>query len=269
MAVIVHPNVDLDSCLCVALLGDSDIHFLPADAKKTPSVCPCCNLPLKNPKIIDHPLGEKGKLDKNGRRHSAAASLKIKCDPDLLAEVEEQETTGKIEQARFNLARILAAIRTEAYDRGLRDKNLDCEVLNIMGRILRGLNLLYKFELEQEKLVSGIKLAKISDFIVAILPEGEVPPILGIILNEKWNVSCAIYKTGYTLGITRYPGRDRPNLTKLKPHLKGWFIHPAGFLACWGSRKAPAINPPPKDTPQNEEELFNLIKQIFSKKEDK
>jgi hypothetical protein len=105
--VIVHPWPDLDACACVALAGAApqDVHFLPSRATKVPSLCPCCGKQLTGAeRVLDHPLGEKGRLDANGTRHSAATAMPeaANADPDLLAEVEELDSTGQVRQPRID-----------------------------------------------------------------------------------------------------------------------------------------------------------------------
>lgn len=268
--VIVHPRPDLDACVCVTLAGASpqDVHFLPAGATEVPSVCPCCGKRLTgSERILDHPLGEKGRLDAEGVRHSAAVSMPeaVNADPKLLAEVEEQDSTGLVKQPRIPLPRILAAVRTEASDRGLRDMELDREVVMTMSRIIRGLNLLHGAQEAARSYISNSRIEEVGGCKFAVLPPGETPPQVGIILNEEYDVSGAIYVTGFNLGVTRYPGRTTPDLRKLQPHLPGWFVHTAGFLACWGNRKSPATSPPPANAPQTQDELLALMRKVFGR----
>lgn len=267
--VIVHPRPDLDACVCITLAGATpqEVHFLPAGATEVPSVCSCCGKRLTGAeRLLDHPLGEKGRLDADGTRHSAAVSIPEakQADPDLLAEVEEQDSTGLVRQPRFSLARILAAVRTEASERELRDVELDREVVAAMSRIIRGLNMLHAARESARGYIAQSRIEEVGGHKFAILPPGETPPQVGIILNEEFDVSGAIYQTGFNLGVTRYPGRTTPDLRKLQPHLPGWFVHTAGFLACWGNRKSPATSPSPTGTPQTQEELLVLMRKVFS-----
>lgn len=268
MKIIVHPKPDLDACACIALAGarPQDVHFLPAGAPTIPSVCPCCGDRLTGrERVLDHPLGEKGRLDADGTRHAAAASMPeaVGAHPDLIAEVEEQDSTGRVLHPRFSLADIASAIRKEASERGYRDVDLDREVIATMGRIIRGINLIHITKQTARELLVGVRIEKIADFRVAILPRGTVSPQVGFVLNEEHDVAVAIYHETYNLGVNRYPGHDTPDLRKLASYLPGWFVHTAGFLACWGSRKSPETAPPPKDTPQNQEELLALLRKEF------
>ena len=232
-----------------------------------PEVCSCCGKHLSGTeRILDHPLGEKGRLEADGTRHSATMSMPEakSAHPDLLAEVEEQDSTGKVENPRFSLASILAAIRTDASNRGFRGTELDREVVRAMGAIIRGLNLLHATRKEAHDVIAEARIEEVGGARFAILPQGEVSPQVGIVLNEEYDVSGAIFRSGYNLGVARYPGRDTPDLRKLAQHLPGWFVHTAGFLACWGSRKSPATEAPPVETPQIQEELLALLKEVFN-----
>jgi len=267
-SVIIHPCPDLDACICAALAGadSGSVHFLPAGASAVPRVCPCCGKHLSGTeRILDHPLGEKGRLSADGTRHSAAMSMPeaANAHPELLAEVEEQDSTGKVEHPRFSLASVLAAIRTDASNRGFRDTELDREVVRAMGAIVRGLNLLHAARKKAHDVIAETRIERAGGARFAVLPEGEVSPQVGIVLNEEYDVSGAIFRSGYNLGVARYPGRETPDLRKLADRLPGWFIHTAGFLACWGSRKSPATGAPPAGTPQNQGDLLALLKEVF------
>lgn len=269
MKAIIHQNPDLDAVVCVALagVGAEDVHFIPAGEKEIPVICPCCNKKLTGQeRILDHPLGEKGRLDVDGTRHAAACSMFESqiADPLLLEEVDEQDSTGKVVNPRFSLASVLAAVRSEASERGFRGTNLDREVVRTMSRVITGLNILNAKRQEADNTINGgVRIVEIGSFKFAILPEGETSPQMGIVLNEKYGVTGHIYAQQNNVGVTRYPGHNEPDLTKLKRHLPEWFIHTAGFLACWGSRKSPAMVTPPKGTPQNQEELLALMREVF------
>jgi hypothetical protein len=266
--VIIHPHPDLDAATCCALAGAraEEVHFLPAGATSIPDVCPCCGAPLgPDARVLDHPLGEKGRLDPDGTRHAAAIGMPeaAHADPQLLAEVEEQDSTGKVRQPRFSLARVLTAVRTDAAGRGLRDAALDREVVGVMSRVIRGLNLMHTARLQAQGQVATARIEQVGNVRIAVLPDGPMQPAAGIVLNEDHDVSASIYRTGHNLGINRYPGRTSPDLRLLGPHLPGWFVHSAGFLACWGSLKSPASSPPPADTPQDQEQLLALVRRVF------
>ena len=76
-------------------------------------------------------------------------------------------------------------------------------------------------------------------------------------------VRALVFRDGPNLGVTRYPGRVNPDLCRLAPALPGWFIHPAGVLACWGSRKSPSAGSPPGGGPDDVESLLALLLAAF------
>lgn len=268
-SVIIHPHPDLDAVTCCALAGvaPEEVHFLPAGATSIPEVCPCCGTRLETEvRVLDHPLGEKGRLDPDGTRHAAVIAMPEAggADPELLAEVEEQDSTGRVQRPRFSLARILTAVRVDVAARGLRDLALDREVVAIMSTITRGFNRLHAARREAQSQLAAARIEMIGDLRIAILPDGPMQPATGVVLNEERDVCAAIYRTDHNLGVNRYPGRTAPNLRLLEPHLPGWFVHSAGFLACWGSLKSPATTAPPAGTPQDQEELLALLRKVFA-----
>lgn len=265
--MIIHQHPDLDAVTCVALTGGYPyaVHMIPAGAQEIPSVCPCHGAPLDpGERVLDHPLGEKGRLDPDGTRHAAACSMPeaAEADPDLLAEVDEQDSTGRVLHPRFPLARVLAALREEGRQRGLRGRDLDYYVLDYGSRLIRGLNLLYAQRRDAKQRAHEIETIEIGSYRLAIL-HGDGSPDLGIELASRGICGC-IYVEGGNLGVARYPGYSQPDLRRLAPRLPGWFVHSAGFLACWGSRKNPAKAPPPKGTPQTADELARLVREVFA-----
>lgn len=268
--MIVHVNPDLDAVTCVALAegnlkaasGSRAVHLIPAGAKALPVRCPCHGTPLDpaEERVLDHPLGEKGRLDPDGTRHAAACSMPeaADADPDLLAEVDEQDSTGRVLRPRFSLARVVAGLRQEGASRGLSGEALDRYVLDLGGRVIRGLQLLYQARRSAEVEAESVPIVMIGPYKFAILRGGSSPE-LGITLASQGIVG-SVYVEGFNLGVTRYPGYAEPDLRRLAPHLPGWFVHSAGFLAAWGSRKNPAKEPPPEGTPQSSEELIDLMK---------
>ncbi len=268
--VIIHPHPDLDACACVAMSGVDarSVHFLPAGEKVLPAQCPCCGEKFTGEeRILDHPLGDKGRLeDGTGVRHSAAASMPEAslADPQLIAEVDEQDSTGKA-TPRFSLGQIVAAVRREASERGVRGAALDREVVTVMARVITGLNLAHHDREEWRVVARNLRFEVVAGFKFAIAPDMETSPNLGIVLNEEFGCSGTIFRYQHNLGVSRFPGRDVPDLRKLAPPLRGWFIHTAGFLAAWGTRKSPATCPPPSGTPQTQDELLAVMRRVFGK----
>lgn len=263
--IVTHVNVDLDAAASVAaLIGElgntAVVHFWPSNVFPQPGdPCPCCQEAIGSDWcIVDHPAGDKGRLDADGTRHAALRSTPAAStwDPQILAEVDEQDSTGRVIHPRFSLAAIVAALRRSGMGDG--------DIVRAMLPVFRGLNLLYRDRCEAERQASDCQVIQLeTGERIAILPEGPTSPLLGIVLNGR-GIAGAIYSDGWNLGVTRYPGHSTPDLRKLQPHLPGWFIHSAGFLAAWGSRKAPATTPPPKGTPQNQVELAHLLLRVFT-----
>jgi len=266
--VVVHPRTDLDSVTCVALsgAGPDETHFVPADVQHVPNICPCCNKRLPpDTRVLDHPAGDKGRLDADGKRHAACASMPeaAYADPRIIAEAEDSDL-GRAVVPRFTLREVMAAIRREATMNGMEDdREIDLHVTGAMVRIIRGLNANHQSDKRTARQAAEIRVEQVAGFKVAILPRGPVSSALGVVLNERRGVALAIYHDGNTLGVTRYPGHESPDLHRLERHLPAWFVHTAGFLACWGSRKAPKDAPPPRGTPQTQKELFALLRRVF------
>jgi hypothetical protein len=264
MIIHVHPDLDAITCVALASVDVDYVHMLPAGIEKLPDVCPCHGRPLDpRERMIEDPLGDKGRLDPDGTRHAAACAMPEArfADPDLLAEVDEQDSTGKVDQPRFSLAAVMAGLREEGRGRGLRGQELDYYVLDLGSRVIRGLLALHRARQAADAAIDDVPIVEVGTYRFAILIDNGSPS-LGIALARR-GVCGAIYAEGANLGVTRYPGYAEPDLRKLASQLPGWFIHSAGFLACWGSRKNPAQTPPPAGTPQTVHDLLQLLHQIF------
>ncbi len=267
--VIVHVNPDLDACTCVALAGvhPNDVHFLPAGMPAIPHVCPCCGMRLTgNERVLDHPLGEKGRLETNGVRHAAACSMPeaSMADPKLLAEVDEQDSTGLVKEPRFSLAQVVAAVKRDLSAQGYRDAEHNRLVVDLMGVVIRGLNTLHADRVAAEALAPSIPIVEIAGHRFAV-PREPIGPQVAFALAER-GVCASIYHDGWNLGISRFAGFNTPDLRLLEGRLPGWFIHSAGFLAAWGTRKSPATTYPPRNTPQNQQELVVLLREVLEVK---
>lgn len=141
--IVLHEDVDLDACLCAAAHPGEVIRLLPADAESLPPH-------MAGAIVLDHPLGLKGRVDEQGRVHAVALEVcpAGEWDPDLLAEVDEQTSTGRVVTPRFSLADIMAGLRAEDIVQGWHmSGNLDACVVATMVEILRGLNHVYRIRL--------------------------------------------------------------------------------------------------------------------------
>ena len=256
--VVVHPAVDLDACACVAFAGvePEEVGFLPAHVQELPPE-------WKEARVLDHPLGQKGTQNADGTVQAAAVEMPEASalrGSALLAEIEVQDRFGGA-VPHFSLAQIVAATRCYFETQGLEGDALDRAVLRTMLPILRGLAQL-TIRLRESELASiriGPWVFAIRDQISEqshLAPEDQVPTAgegpVGVLFHDK-----------HGLGVCRLPGYREPDLRKLRPYLPGWFIHPAGFLACWGTRKAPRPERPPVETPQNIAQLIAVLKQAL------
>jgi len=331
---VVHPCVDLDAVVSLAILGagPEEIFFVPAGASELPAE-------LAGARVVDHPLGEKGRLDPDGVRHAAACSLPeaAGASPELLAETDEQDSTGLVREPRLSYARIFQAVKVAAgedpiiprddreYDSadfyeedptgmmrsarislasvlaavkaavsvgGLKGETLDRAVYTVFRQIVSGLNLLHKegvrtslpskfypstrlildgmailskrMDAAREMIrTKGVRIEDVGGGLKVALLQGEQPPQVGLVLNEDLGCSLQVYSEGHNLGVFRYPGRNVPDLRRLAEKLPRWFVHSAGFLACWGSKKSPATTPPPAGTPQTPGELLKILWEIL------
>jgi hypothetical protein len=254
LKVVIHPWVDLDAAACVALTGVSidQVYFLPANAEQLPS-------DLRDARVLDHPLGHKGELEGGEIQHAAAASLPEAADlqeSDFLLEVEEQDTLG-FAHPRFSLARILASLRAYYRGQGLEGEELDRAILRIMVPMLQAL--IYTERQNRNQRQAVLPQVEVGPYrFVVRIGRGEEGPVL------LRNHAGMIYQDGFNLGVVRHPRRKEIDFRLLREELPGWFIHPSGFMACWGSFKAPANGPPPPGTPRTVAELVELLRKYFA-----
>jgi len=227
--MVSHINPDVDLCACAWACKAKTVILIPANAKELPPDMPASVV------VLDHDLGLKGDK-KNCAFASFVKKEGIAVSPDLLEEINEQDTTGKVEKPRFSLAAILAALR--------KINTSDQECIALMGKILEGINSLWLDRTTALKIIQRGETVETKSGEKFLILKEETGPMVGIVANEQ-GFSGALYKNEESLGITRYPGRDIPDLTKIKKFVneEGWFFHPQGFLACRGSRKAPATSP--------------------------
>lgn len=262
--VVVHRNVDLDAVACVVAVRERSpgvkIEYLRANEESLPDWATEPGV-----LVLDHPLGEKGELAADGRRSAAFTSLPgtEAWDPFLREEIEEQDRLGRSHHPRWSLGTIHAAIKRGLAERGLRSRDLDDAVVFHVGLVMDGLNSIHRSRLDAAEMVDRLTVVDLAGGVrLAVHPKGPSRPTLGLQLSER-GVSVGVYQNGYVLGVTRYPDRDEPDLRRLRDRLPGWFVHPAGFLAAWGTSKAPVFGPPPAGTPQNQEELVLLMVEVF------
>ena len=206
---------------------------------------------------------------------SALASMSeaANCPQKLIDEVEEQDTSGKVDQPRFSLPEIFSAIRlwtNREYEKEERCQNTgkykDYDIIDMWEPIIHGLLIMEEEKRKARKAIEeeNFEIHEIGGFKI-VVGDRSLTPEEGKIFNEM-GVHASIYcdpKPEHNMGIFRFPGNEAPDLRKLEEHLPGWFIHKSGFLAAWGSRKAPAKTNPPQGTPQTKEELLGLLMAVY------
>ena len=250
--IITHPHLDLDAASSVALeivAGEhtvADVQFLPANAKEVPPH-------MQGGVLLDHPLGGKGEKSALAEMDGATQML----GHDFVAEVDEHDSTG-FATPRTPLARLFAAARVAYRARGLSGAKLDQALLDWWLVAVEGIAIQEKQKKAAEQSTEDIPIVEAGGALWAV-PRGPTLPKTGDILARQ-GVSGYIYDTSYGLGIYRYPQFRTPDLSVLTHWLPGWFVHKNGFLACWGSRKAPQKQRPPTLTPQNRIELAETIR---------
>ena len=211
--------------------------------------------------VLAHPLAP----DAAAQLLDAVADAGL-WDPFLLAEVQERATTGRNRSARFTLSDVLRALRVQLLAEGCHGVDLDRRVLDIMRLILRGINVQWREREAAGAVVGEVPVHQLGGFKVAMLPVGQPMPSLGRRLSDR-GVTCAIFSNGDKLGVTRYPNNNAPDLSALRSRLPGWHVSADGWLACWGSKRAPVDGPPPAGTPQTGADLLALLADVYGKAE--
>lgn len=224
--VVTHYNVDLDAVVgtCVELikrgLYASNVSFVSSAMES----------------VEDWQVA----VDIRARKHGNAASFvgaycKDVLPKNLVKEVNIQDSGGEV-PSLVSLTMIINALKS--------DGRSDRKIIKSFLPIIRGMMLKH----EQGKVAEGYfrRSEKIvmgdHKFLLMDMNEGYNPYVKGIAMRN--GICGAIYRSKSGWGITRYPGFKRPDLSKL--YLKGWFTHSAGFLFCWGSRKAAKKEDPPQ-----------------------
>lgn len=155
----------------------------------------------------------------------SAGSGVLGLAPDL-----PRETAGRL--ASVSLSGVLAALRTQLGDAG---------ALAAMASILDGM---FQIGLERAQAEEEAWTAAWHG-PVALVFNPSSPGVNSVLFSR--GARAVVYADGHNLGVVRAPeeGRrlDAPSVRALVEGEPGWFFHPAGFLVCRGSRKAPATEP--------------------------
>lgn len=235
--IITHVNVDADAVIgsCVELIrndlfpNETTIGFVPASTDV----------------VATNELA----VDIQARKHGDAESyVGWKCVDVLpwyvVEEVNQQDVFGSTESL-VSIACIINAMRTGGLN--------DLEIVQHFYPAVKGLMMTKFLKEEAEHIFTELEKVQIQGFEFVITKHNDNHFVGKVAQREGMTGSIFQSDTGW--GITRYPGQNKPDFSKL--NLPGWFAHPAGFLFCWGSRKSPKSLPPPQF--ENLNEFINWI----------
>lgn len=207
--------------------------------------------------------GLKGEKGEGGIVHSCFASIVAKhsspADWSALANlvlfVDAQDAHGSAvkflaPEASREAQEVLAMTGLNAVLRALQATHSrnDALVVERMSEILSGM--LQAGRARQRAVVEADKAEIIDGGKVAIVVNSREFATNGVLFEER-GVRVIVYVDGYNLGVIRHGDEslrmDHAELRAVVEAAEGeaseWFAHPAGFLFCRGSRKAPAENP--------------------------
>jgi hypothetical protein len=201
--------------------------------------------------------GLKGEVDADGHVHSCFRSI-VRSHADtedqaalryLVDFVDAQDAHGSAvkflaPEASPDSQRVLSATGLNAVLRALQGLHKkDWIVLERLSEILSGILIAGRARLRAEEEADGAEI--LPGGKVAICVENKEFPTNGILFER--GVRVIVYVDGYNLGLIRHGEEtlrmDHPDLREVVGGEREWFSHPAGFLFCRGSRKAPARSP--------------------------
>jgi hypothetical protein len=270
MRIYTHVNVDLDAVCSVWAARE----FIPG-AGQAPVIFRPANWDGEGLEegdlALDIPAGGrgiKGEKDADGRVHSCFATLvKKHASPEdqwalqpLVDFVDAQDTHGSAVKflapglSRRNQA-ALASTGINAVLRALQSINRqnDLVVCKLMWEILSGL--LKSFQARQRAELEADRASMFLGNTIALIENAREFSTNGVLFER--GVRFILYVDGNNLGLVREGTEtlrmDHPTIRRVVENAgeaEEWFAHPAGFLFCRGSRKAPATEPSrvyPKD----------------------
>jgi len=243
--VITHKRVDLDAVACCSL--GLKYTLIPGNAAELEPT-------LGYYKILDHPLGFKGKASAYGEAlfWSRQTREAHKNTPlDWLAQEIDAADTGKPIEGFWTLAELLEAnYKLEAwYEQALVYKQIAKE----------------KFKEWEAKIV----FHKCKDYIFVEIPaevQGAIKgPDFAIYLQEKHpDLVGAVYQDGFNLGIFRYPGKEHPKFEEAHKGLREWYLdHRSGWMLSWGTRKVPKKMLPLIGQPKTCADLVKFVEETL------
>lgn len=252
ITVCTHPNVDTDAVISLWLMRrvlGCGVYSLSMIADR-PEMggCPSDIYVDYTPKqhgtdcvIIDHHI--------ENTEYKSCASLiwdifkMEKTNPHLRMLVEYADAVDTAQWTRlpapfkhFTLGALITSLRCQGYDDATIIKYV-CDFIDIMEPYMKTLY-------QSEETAKDIEIITTKRFKIAVL-DRETPPAVSGILFDTYNIDFIVYQVKNNIGVIRNANLTEPSLTKLKEYIDedGWFFHPAGFIACRGSRKHPATTP--------------------------
>jgi len=230
--IITHVNVDADnvaSVLACAMANElplENILFVPADYnKRSPDEIPV------DIKANKHPDGD-----------AAVCSYKDMYPEEFVKSVVHRDNTGRY----TDFAIFIDALKAMGWN--------DFDIVKFFHPVMQGLTILKNKEHKAAEKIKKMKRVKIGRWEF-LINEGRHHPLIRKI-GPKLGCTGMIYADGNNIGISRFPGKNEPDLSKL--NLPGWFTHPGGFLFCWGSLKAPKERK--QEEFKNVEEFIEYVK---------
>lgn len=263
--ILIHRNVDVDAivsafiynkvvCKQMAqILTEENIDDIPEESRIAILDMPMSDelakkIAAKKLTVVAHYDHHEGEY-KNYPSTAAILAEKLELEPwmKILVELANFCDTGQqlklCDEAKlFHISGFINATRTAGFS--------DTTIINDVYIILHRYEAMLKQIIEAREMAKRVPLFEAAGYKVAVVekPSTHVNKAL-----FDLGVDLIIYKDGYNLGITRNAAVTQPDLNTLKPviqkmleekgkpeEFKEWFFHPAGFIACRGSRKHPA-----------------------------
>ena len=275
MVIYTHVNVDLDAVASVwaakTFIPEAEFasfEFVPANWDG--EGMRCCDL------AVDIPIGIKGDAGEEGRVHSCFASIIQKhASPEdqqalkpLVSYIDIHDAHGSIfkkfetplarwEKSILASTSLTAVLRAFQAQRPGDDRWATERMFDIFSGMLKTGQARGRAFKEAE---GAHKMGP-----VAIVVNAEEYATNGI-LFEHHKIRAIIFVDGNNIGVVRESGEairmDHPliqEVVKKAGELDEWFAHPAGFLFCRGSRKAPSTTPSTVDP----EDLAQAVQAVF------
>jgi len=248
--IYTHKSLDLDNASTVSFLcmlydiPMKNIHFMEADWNNPED--------LQDILIVDMFSGIKGesKIDSNGNAIILSAFSSIlqklgspshkKAFKNLEIFIDAQDSTGDWRRAYpdVNFSQEvsgLPTILTVFYALKNIDRDNDFALLQKWYSIIYGIQQSYNMYILARREAKNAEWYE--GFPIAIMRNQKYPQTTRVLFGQGAKV--IIYTRDYNIGVVR-SNMCNVNLGDgLKEFFPSWFCHPAGFLVCWGSWKAP------------------------------